>query len=102
MISRPRINRTVRTIVAVSIVAAVVGVWLWKTITGQATNPITFALVIVYAVAGGYVVFGPRVFDDAVETAQEIQGGGEGDGDDSPDNVAETPDEDPRPTEGGN
>ena len=72
----PTVSKKVRTAVAVAIVASIVGVWLWRVATGQSPNVVLFGVVLIYAIAAGYTVFGKQVFDDAVETANDVQGEG--------------------------
>lgn len=75
----PTVSENVRTAVAVAIVASIVGVWLWRTLRGESPNVVLFGVVLIYAIAAGYTVFGKQVFDDAVDTANEVKGEGDGD-----------------------
>jgi hypothetical protein len=74
----PTVGEKVRTAVAVALVASIVGVWLWRTVRGESPNVVLFGVVLIYAISAGYTVFGKQVFDDAVDTANEVKGEDDG------------------------
>lgn len=85
-LGRPKVNAKVRTGVSVLLVLVFVGMWAWKTYTGQPINPVTYAVVLAFAIAAGYGIWG-EMFGTALEEAQSLQdsggSGSEGDGGDS-------------------
>lgn len=98
----PRPNRTVRTLVSVVIIGVFLAMWVYRTYLEKSVNPITYAVVVLYALASGYAVFGKRVMTDAVETYETVKGDGdepseptESDASDDGATIAETSDDDP-------
>lgn len=69
----PRVNRKVRTAVSVGVVAVFLGVYLWKLYTGQPVRAVTYGVVVAFAIAAGYGIWG-NLFGKAVEDAKEMTG----------------------------
>lgn len=57
------------------VIGAVIALWAYGQLVGPALGTLWDLVVLVLVLAGARRVFGKRTMDDAMEAAQELQGG---------------------------
>jgi hypothetical protein len=73
-----QVNRVARKLVASIVILTIVGLWAHGQLTGNPLTPLWQLAVLVLALASAIAVFGRRTVDDAVESAQDLKGGDQG------------------------
>ncbi|WP_284008045.1 hypothetical protein [Haloarcula pelagica] len=69
----PNYCRLVRLLLSTAIVATTFALWVRARLVGTRLSPFFVLLVLAIIVAASYVMFGKRLFGDAVEEATEIR-----------------------------
>ncbi|MFC6973635.1 hypothetical protein ACFQL1_01485 [Halomicroarcula sp. GCM10025709] len=69
----PNYRRLVRLLLSTAIVATTFALWVRARLVGTRLSPFFVLLVLAIIVAASYVVFGKRLFGDAVDEAKEIR-----------------------------
>jgi hypothetical protein len=64
------------------LLALVVGLWAHGQLAGEPMGTLWELVILALVLAGGYSVFGEQTMTSAVDTAQDLQGGGDQEGDD--------------------
>jgi flagellar motor component MotA len=66
--------RALASVVGAIVILAVVGLWAHGEWTGESLGALWQLVVLAIVIGGAYRVFGKRTMDDALETAQDLQG----------------------------
>ena len=72
-------RRLIRLLLSAAIVATTFAIWVRTRLTGARLSPVFLLLILAIIVAACYVVFGKRLFGDAVDEAKEIRDSSEDD-----------------------
>lgn len=76
MLERIPVNRALREVVALVYVGTILGAWIWATVYRPEVrlNPVVDLLFYLFAFAAGYVIFGKRVLNAAIDSYQKLRG----------------------------
>lgn len=70
--------RALRAVVGTAIIVTVVALWVWGHVQGQRLGTLWDVVLLALLIASGIAVFGRRTFVDALDEAEQIKGGDDG------------------------
>jgi len=70
----------IKLIVSTLYILSPLGLAVYRLYNGQSVDSFVLVIVIMFMVASGYVIFGEKTIEKAQQTAEEIKGGSETEG----------------------